>query len=164
MTKFYLCQLCLLLSLLNFAAFQDDVTIMHSFKSSLNITKYLNWSDYDPCKWDSVYCDARKRVTKILLKRRSIPPDLGKLTELIVLDLSSNEIYSLWMLEQMPMQFTKTSIALCCWLGRKVCVSLLLENGVAVTLQKTDSKTPIDLAKLNNHLDVAKLLEKDAFL
>ncbi|KAJ4872250.1 Leucine-rich repeat protein kinase family protein [Raphanus sativus] len=97
MTKSYLCHLCLLLSLLNFAASQDDVMIMHSLKSSLNITEYLNWSDSDPCKWDSVYCDSRKRVTKILLKRRSIrgmlPPDLGKLTELIVLDLSSNEIY-----------------------------------------------------------------------
>lgn len=35
---------------------------------------------------------------------------------------------------------------------------------VSSTLQNTDSKTPVDVAKLNNQLDVVKLLEKDAFL
>ncbi|KAD2393034.1 hypothetical protein E3N88_40011 [Mikania micrantha] len=48
--------------------------------------------------------------------------------------------------------------------GRKECVALLLENGAAVTLQNMDGKTPINVAKLNNHNDVLKLLEKDAFL
>ncbi|CAH8314853.1 unnamed protein product [Eruca vesicaria subsp. sativa] len=48
--------------------------------------------------------------------------------------------------------------------GRKECVSLLLENGAAVTLQNLDEKTPTDVAKLNNQLEVVKLLEKDAFL
>ncbi|KAI3752757.1 hypothetical protein L2E82_24794 [Cichorium intybus] len=48
--------------------------------------------------------------------------------------------------------------------GRKDCVALLLEHGASVTLQNMDGKTPIDVAKLNEQIDVLKLLEKDVFL
>ncbi|KAG5547478.1 hypothetical protein RHGRI_013239 [Rhododendron griersonianum] len=48
--------------------------------------------------------------------------------------------------------------------GRKECVALLLDHGAAVTLQNLDSKTPIDVARLNSQHEVLKLLEKDAFL
>ncbi|KAJ4901287.1 Leucine-rich repeat protein kinase family protein [Raphanus sativus] len=96
MTKCFLCFLCLLLSLLNFSSSQDDTTIMNSLKTSFNLTMYLEWSDPNPCKWIAVICDERNRVTKILLKeaivRGKLPPELGKLSELIELDLSSNEI------------------------------------------------------------------------
>lgn len=60
---------------------------------------------------------------------------------------------SLPMEDQIRLQFfcLKCSVLWCCFI-------------VCSTLQKTDSKTPIDLVKLNNQLDVVKLLEKDAFL
>ncbi|VFQ96317.1 unnamed protein product [Cuscuta campestris] len=48
--------------------------------------------------------------------------------------------------------------------GRKECVVLLLEYGAAVTLRNMDGKTPMDVAILNDQIDVLKLLEKDAFL
>ncbi|CAI0461516.1 unnamed protein product, partial [Linum tenue] len=48
--------------------------------------------------------------------------------------------------------------------GREQCVELLLENGAAVTLQNVLRNTPSDVAKLNNRLEVLKLLEEKAFL
>ncbi|VFQ59054.1 unnamed protein product [Cuscuta campestris] len=48
--------------------------------------------------------------------------------------------------------------------GRKECVALLLEYGAAVTLRNMDGKTPMDVAILNDQIDVLMLLEKDAFL
>ncbi|CAI9303564.1 unnamed protein product [Lactuca saligna] len=48
--------------------------------------------------------------------------------------------------------------------GRKECVSLLLDNGAAITLQNMDGKAPINVAKLNNQKNVLKFPEKDAFL
>ncbi|KAJ4901294.1 Leucine-rich repeat protein kinase family protein [Raphanus sativus] len=96
MTRSYLRLFCLFLSLLNFAASQDDATIMQSLKSSLTLTSDVNWSDPDPCKWNNVQCSTNNRVTRIQLKQKGIrgtlPPDLGKLTELIVLEFFSNKI------------------------------------------------------------------------
>nr|VDD35060.1 unnamed protein product [Brassica oleracea] len=96
MTRSHLCLLCLLLSLVNFAASQDDATIMQSLKSTLHLTPGVDWSNPDPCKWPSVQCDGSNRVTRIQLKQKGIsgtlPPDLQKLSELIVLELFSNKI------------------------------------------------------------------------
>ncbi|CAN7102342.1 unnamed protein product [Brassica rapa subsp. narinosa] len=88
--------LCLLLSFLNFAASQDDATIMQSLKSSLNLTSDVDWSNPNPCKWDTVQCDGSSRVTRIQLKQKGIrgtlPPDLQSLSELVVLEFFSNKI------------------------------------------------------------------------
>ncbi|KAJ4901285.1 Leucine-rich repeat protein kinase family protein [Raphanus sativus] len=69
---------------------------MQALRSSLDLTLYGNWSDPDPCKWEAVQCDGSKRVTMIQLKQKGIqgtlPPDLGKLSELIVLEFFSNKI------------------------------------------------------------------------
>ncbi|CAF2090781.1 unnamed protein product [Brassica napus] len=91
----FLCHL-LLLSFLNFAASQDDATIMQSLKSSLNLTSDVDWSNPNPCKWDTVQCDGSSRVTRIQLKQKGIrgtlPPDLQNLSELVVLEFFSNKI------------------------------------------------------------------------
>ncbi|CAF1998790.1 unnamed protein product [Brassica napus] len=83
-----------LLSLLNFAASQDDSTIMQSLKSYLNLTSDVHWSDPDPCKWDRVICGESNRITRILLREKDItgtlPQDLGKLSELVEVDLQGN--------------------------------------------------------------------------
>ncbi|KAF8096382.1 hypothetical protein N665_0309s0009 [Sinapis alba] len=96
MNRTHLCLLCLLLSLLNIAASEDDATIMQSLKSSLKLTPDVDWSNPDPCEWDAVQCDGSKRVTRIQLKQKGVggtlPPDLGKLSELIVLEFFSNKI------------------------------------------------------------------------
>ncbi|CAG7872949.1 unnamed protein product [Brassica rapa] len=88
--------LLLLLSFLNFAASQDDATIMQSLKSSLNLTSDVDWSNPNPCKWDTVQCDGSSRVTRIQLKQKGIrgtlPPDLQNLSELVVLEFFSNKI------------------------------------------------------------------------
>ncbi|KAF3595707.1 hypothetical protein DY000_02024978 [Brassica cretica] len=94
MTSSHLFLLCLLLSLLNFAASQDDSTIMQSLKSYLNLTSDVHWSDPDPCKWDRVICGESNRITRILLREKDItgtlPQDLGKLSELVEVDLQGN--------------------------------------------------------------------------
>ncbi|KAL0737419.1 hypothetical protein Bca4012_013629 [Brassica carinata] len=97
MTRSHLSLLCLLLiSFLNSAASQDDATIMQSLKSSLKLTTDVDWSNPNPCKWETVQCDGSSRVTRIQLKQKGIggtlPPDLGKLSELIVLEFFSNKI------------------------------------------------------------------------
>ncbi|KAG2261663.1 hypothetical protein Bca52824_068742 [Brassica carinata] len=92
---FLLC-LLLLISLLNFAASQDDATIMQSLKSSLKLTSDVDWSNPNPCKWAFVHCDESNRVTRIQLIQKGIqgtlPPYFGKLSELMVLELFSNKI------------------------------------------------------------------------
>ncbi|CAF1998373.1 BnaC07g21060D [Brassica napus] len=97
MTSSHLFLLCLLLSLLNFAASQDDATIMQSFKSYLNLTSDVHWSDPDPCKWDGVICGESNRITRILLRDKDIagtlPQDLGKLSELVEVDLQVNGFF-----------------------------------------------------------------------
>ncbi|KAF8117492.1 hypothetical protein N665_0009s0019 [Sinapis alba] len=97
MSRSHLCRLLyLLLSLLNFAASQDDATIMQSLKSTLNLTSDVDWSNPNPCKWETVQCDGSSRVTRIQLKQKGIggtlPSNLGKLSELIVLEFFSNKI------------------------------------------------------------------------
>ncbi|KAH0936431.1 hypothetical protein HID58_013548, partial [Brassica napus] len=96
MTRSHLCLLCLLLSLVNLAASQDDATIMQSLKSTLHLTPDVDWSNPDPCKWVAVQCDGSNRVTRIQLKQKGIsgtlPLDLQKLSELIVLEFFSNKI------------------------------------------------------------------------
>ncbi|CAF2090760.1 receptor-like kinase TMK3 [Brassica napus] len=91
----FLC-LLLLLAFLNFAAPQDDARIMLSFKSSLNLTSDVDWSNPNPCKWDTVQCDGSSRVTRIQLNQKGIrgtlPPNLQNLSELVVLELFSNRI------------------------------------------------------------------------
>ncbi|KAH0869484.1 hypothetical protein HID58_076506 [Brassica napus] len=95
MTSSHLFLLCLLLSLLNFAASQDDATIMQSFKSYLNLTSDVHWSDPDPCKWDGVICGESNRITRILLREKwiagTLPQDLGKLSNLVEVDLQDND-------------------------------------------------------------------------
>ncbi|KAF8117050.1 hypothetical protein N665_0012s0063 [Sinapis alba] len=98
MTKFHLGILCFLLSSLSFAASQngvDDPT-MQALKSSLNLTKDVDWSNPNPCKWPTVQCDGSNRVTRIQLKtkgiRGTLPPNLQSLTELNVLELFENQI------------------------------------------------------------------------
>ncbi|KAJ4901296.1 Leucine-rich repeat protein kinase family protein [Raphanus sativus] len=88
----------LLLTFLNSASSQDDddATIMQSLRSSLNLTSDVDWSNPNPCKWETVQCDGSSRVTRIQLKQKGVtgtlPPDLGKLSELIVLEFFSNKI------------------------------------------------------------------------
>ncbi|KAG2261662.1 hypothetical protein Bca52824_068741 [Brassica carinata] len=97
MTRSHLCLLCLLLFLLNFAASQDEATIMQSLKSNLNLVPTgVNWSSPDHCKWDNVQCDASNRVTRIQLNEKGIQgtlsPFLGKLSELVILEFFSNKL------------------------------------------------------------------------
>ncbi|KAL0657746.1 hypothetical protein Bca4012_078331 [Brassica carinata] len=96
MTRSHLSLCLLLLSFLNFAAPQDDATIMQSLKSSLNLTSDVDWSNPNPCEWDTVQCDGSSRVTRIQLKQKGVrgtlPPDLQKLSELVVLEFFSNKI------------------------------------------------------------------------
>ncbi|CAE6062790.1 unnamed protein product [Arabidopsis arenosa] len=101
MSKFHLGTLCFLISLLGLANFSvsqngvDDST-MEALKSSLNLTSDVDWSNPNPCKWESVECDGSNRVTKIQLKQKGIrgtlPTDLQKLSELVVLELFLNRI------------------------------------------------------------------------
>ncbi|KFK45034.1 hypothetical protein AALP_AA1G335600 [Arabis alpina] len=69
---------------------------MQSLKSSLNLTKDIDWSNPNPCKWESVQCDGSNRVTRIQLKQKGIhgtlPSNLQTLTELTVLELFLNQI------------------------------------------------------------------------
>ncbi|KAL0692776.1 hypothetical protein Bca4012_059956 [Brassica carinata] len=69
---------------------------MQALKSSLNLTKDIDWSDPNPCKWQTVQCDASNRVTRIQLKtkgiRGTLPSNLQTLTELTVLELFQNQI------------------------------------------------------------------------
>ncbi|CAF2090756.1 receptor-like kinase TMK2 [Brassica rapa] len=94
MTSSHIFLLCLLLSLLNFAASQDDATIMQSIKSYLNLTSDVHWSDPDPCKWDGIICGESNRIIRILLTGKDIvgtfPQDLGKLSDLVMVDLHGN--------------------------------------------------------------------------
>ncbi|KAG5411546.1 hypothetical protein IGI04_007865 [Brassica rapa subsp. trilocularis] len=90
--------LCILLSSLNFSASQTSVDgpTMQALKSSLNLTKGVDWSNPNPCKWPAVQCDASNRVTRIQLNNKGIqgtlPPNLQTLTELTVLELFKNQI------------------------------------------------------------------------
>jgi ankyrin repeat protein len=43
-------------------------------------------------------------------------------------------------------------------------VELLMKHGASCTLRNLDSKTPVDVAKLNNQTEVAGLLEQNVFL
>ncbi|CAN6816794.1 unnamed protein product [Brassica oleracea] len=98
MTKSHLCFLCFLFSSLNFAASQTsvDAPTMQALKSSLNLTKDVDWSNPNPCKWPTVQCDAGNKVTRIQLKtkgiRGTLPQKLQTLTELMVLELFQNRI------------------------------------------------------------------------
>ncbi|KAG7563259.1 Protein kinase-like domain superfamily [Arabidopsis suecica] len=101
MLKSHLGTLCFFISLLGFINFSvsqngvDDLT-MEALKSSLNLTSDVDWSNPNPCKWESVECDGSNRVTKIQLKQKGIrgtlPTDLQKLSELVVLELFLNRI------------------------------------------------------------------------
>ncbi|CAN6985427.1 unnamed protein product [Brassica oleracea var. botrytis] len=74
MTKSHLCFLCFLFSSLNFAASQTsvDAPTMQALKSSLNLTKDVDWSNPNPCIWPTVQCDAGNKVTRIQLKTKGI--------------------------------------------------------------------------------------------
>ncbi|KAL0889466.1 hypothetical protein Bca101_013449 [Brassica carinata] len=70
---------------------------MYYLKSRLNlIPAGVNWSSPDHCKWDNVQCDASNRVTRIQLNEKGIQGwlyrDLGKLSELVVLEFFPNKI------------------------------------------------------------------------
>ncbi|CAN6896642.1 hypothetical protein Bca4012_094569 [Brassica carinata] len=71
MTKSHL---CFLFSSLNFTASQTsvDAPTMQALKSSLNLTKDVDWSNPNPCKWPTVQCDASNKVTRIQLKTKGI--------------------------------------------------------------------------------------------
>ncbi|CDY52761.1 BnaC02g47770D [Brassica napus] len=90
--------LCFLLSSLTFASSQTSVDgpTMQALKMSLNLTKGVDWSNPNPCKWPTVQCDASNRVTRIQLNNKGIrgtlPPNLQTLTELTVLELFQNQI------------------------------------------------------------------------
>ncbi|CAH8348805.1 unnamed protein product [Eruca vesicaria subsp. sativa] len=90
--------LCFLLCSLTFTASQTsiDTPTMQSLKSHLNLTKDIDWSNPNPCKWPTVQCDGSNRVTRIQLKtkriRGTLPPNLQTLTELTVLELFENQI------------------------------------------------------------------------
>ncbi|WZZ31862.1 hypothetical protein YC2023_015263 [Brassica napus] len=62
---------------------------MQALKSSLNLTKDVDWSNPNPCKWPTVQCDESNIVTRIQLKTKGIQ---GTLTELIVLELFQSQI------------------------------------------------------------------------
>ncbi|CAA0353862.1 putative receptor-like kinase TMK3 RLK-Pelle-LRR-IX family [Arabidopsis thaliana] len=101
MSKSHLGTLCFIISLLGLANFSlsqtglDDST-MQSIKSSLNLTSDVDWSNPNPCKWQSVQCDGSNRVTKIQLKQKGIrgtlPTNLQSLSELVILELFLNRI------------------------------------------------------------------------
>ncbi|KAF2561130.1 hypothetical protein F2Q70_00014959 [Brassica cretica] len=56
--------LCFLLSSLNFAASPTsvDAPTMQALKSSLNLSKDVDWSNPNPCKWPTVQCDTSNRA------------------------------------------------------------------------------------------------------
>ncbi|KAL1219527.1 Receptor-like kinase TMK3 [Cardamine amara subsp. amara] len=87
-----------LLGFVNFSISQTslDATTMQALKSSLNLTSDIDWSNPNPCKWESVQCDGSNRVTRIQLKQKGIlgtlPSDLQNLSELTVLELFLNQI------------------------------------------------------------------------
>lgn len=101
MSNSHLGTLCFIISLLGLANFSlsqtglDDST-MQSLKSSLNLTSDVDWSNPNPCKWQSVQCDGSNRVTKIQLKQKGIrgtlPTNLQSLSELVILELFLNRI------------------------------------------------------------------------
>ncbi|KAG2264519.1 hypothetical protein Bca52824_071598 [Brassica carinata] len=70
---------------------------MQSFKSYLNLTSDVHWSDPDPCKWDGIICGESNRIKRILLREKDIagtlPQDLGKLSELVEVDLQVNGFF-----------------------------------------------------------------------
>ncbi|VVB03830.1 unnamed protein product [Arabis nemorensis] len=101
MANSHLGTLFFFISLLGFASFSvsqnnlDDLT-MQALKSSLNLTSDVDWSNPNPCKWESVQCDGSNRVTRIQLKQKGIrgtlPSNLQNLSELTVLELFLNQI------------------------------------------------------------------------
>uniref|UniRef100_A0A0D3ARM2 Leucine-rich repeat-containing N-terminal plant-type domain-containing protein n=1 Tax=Brassica oleracea var. oleracea TaxID=109376 RepID=A0A0D3ARM2_BRAOL len=88
-----------LLTKLRIFSDQRRRSTMQALKSSLNLTKDVDWSNPNPCKWPTVQCAASNRVTRIQLKTKGIrgilPPNLQTLRELIVLELFQNQISSL---------------------------------------------------------------------
>jgi len=49
-----------------------------------------------------------------------------------------------------------------CWSGRTKCVEVLLNAGADLHAKNDKNKTPLDLAKHENHTECILLLENDA--
>ncbi|KAG2301718.1 hypothetical protein Bca52824_030369 [Brassica carinata] len=98
--------LCFLLSSLNFAASQTSVDgpTMQALKSSLNLTKDIDWSDPNPCKWQTVQCNAFSgpipdlsglhSLSKFNVRENQltglVPPSLTSLKSLTTVNLTNN--------------------------------------------------------------------------
>ncbi|KAJ4888465.1 Leucine-rich repeat protein kinase family protein [Raphanus sativus] len=86
--------LCFLLNSVSSQTTVDEPT-MQALKSHLNLTKDVDWSNPNPCKWPTVEC-SNNRVTRIQLNNKAIrgtlPSNLQTLTELTVLEFFMNQI------------------------------------------------------------------------
>ncbi|KAL1568658.1 mitogen activated protein kinase [Salvia divinorum] len=73
-----------------------DAAVMQELKKTVNAPSQLGWTDPDPCKWKSVTCSRDNRVIKIQIRQQnlqgSLPPSLGKLTSLQILELQNNQL------------------------------------------------------------------------
>ncbi|CAL5354646.1 unnamed protein product [Camellia sinensis] len=73
-----------------------DAAVMLILRQNLNASKSLGWIDPDPCQWQHVSCSEDGRVTRIQIGYQNLtgclPSNLGYLTALQILDLSSNQL------------------------------------------------------------------------